>query len=156
MTKISLTKILLLFGIFYLFNSVVLAEEVSKAEVLREIRNYEKLITTLTKDINSNPDNWKNYINRADSKAIIGGYLKYYLNNDEDALNYYNEAIKDYNTAIKINPNMFINYLSRGRTKENLKDYDGAINDYFTFILIKPNHLLVKDTIDKIKTLMQN
>ena len=46
-------------------------------------------------------------------------------------LKQYNEAIKDYNQAIELNPQMrFCAYNNRGNAKAILKQYNEAIKDY--------------------------
>ena len=51
----------------------------------------------------------------------------------------YQEAIDDYNTAIKINPNYALAYYNRGISYNELGRYQEAINDYNAAIKINPN-----------------
>ena len=42
----------------------------------------------------------------------------------------YEDAIKDYNRAIELNPNEPFNWNNRGNSFKNLKRYEEAIKDY--------------------------
>ena len=48
----------------------------------------------------------------------------------KDDLKQYNEAIKDYNQAIELNPQNAEAYSNRGNVKARLKQYTAAIKDY--------------------------
>ena len=50
------------------------------------------------------------------------------------------DAIADYDKAIELNPKYTEAYLSRGETKERLKDYDGATSDYKKVIELDPKN----------------
>lgn len=56
-------------------------------------------------------------------------------------LGLYEEAIKDFNKAIELNPNISEAYNNRGNAKNNLKQYEEAIKDYDKAIELNPNNL---------------
>jgi hypothetical protein len=52
---------------------------------------------------------------------------------------YYGQALTEYNSAIKIDPNYALAYNKRGNLKLKLKDINGALADYNQAILLDPN-----------------
>ena len=52
----------------------------------------------------------------------------------------YKEAIKDYDKAIKYNPEESLYFFARALAKNELENYEGAIKDYTTFISLKPDN----------------
>ncbi len=59
---------------------------------------------------------------------------------DKFKLMQYEEAIKDFDEAIRLNPNEYFIYCHRGQAKVLLKQYDEAIKDYNEAIRLSPNH----------------
>ena len=57
----------------------------------------------------------------------------------KDARQDYNGAIEDFNSAIKINPNVGELYYLRASSKNDLQDYEGAMVDLNKAIEINPN-----------------
>lgn len=55
----------------------------------------------------------------------------------------FQEAIKDFNKAIELNPNYERAYFYRGDAKANLQDYHGAIEDYNKAIKFTPRRIPV-------------
>ena len=57
----------------------------------------------------------------------------------QNNLKQYNEAIKDYNQAIELDPKHANAYYNRGIAKALLKQYDEAIKDYNQAIELNPS-----------------
>ena len=55
-------------------------------------------------------------------------------------LGLYHEAISDYDTAIRLNPDYAFAYNNRGNAKEKLKQYFAAIADFDTAIRLNPDY----------------
>ena len=64
---------------------------------------------------------------------------KYYAARGIPNLGYFNEAIEDYNIAIKLKPDFGDAYYFRGRAKIKLRQYNSAIADYDKAIELKPD-----------------
>ena len=56
--------------------------------------------------------------------------------------NQFNEAIKEYDKAIKLNPKYALAYGGRGEALRGKNQYDKAIEDYTTAIKLSPNYVL--------------
>lgn len=95
-------------------------DAISKQEYYEAITYF----TNAIKESSSDEARCLSYNNRGNSKAMLSQY---------------NEAILDYNEAIKINPLNGNLYNNRGRAKESLKLYLDAIEDYNTAIKLNPN-----------------
>ena len=54
-------------------------------------------------------------------------------------LGQYNDAVKDYDTAIRLNPNDAYAFYVRGWSKARLGQYNDAVKDYDAAIRLKPN-----------------
>jgi len=52
----------------------------------------------------------------------------------------YTDAVKDYNNAIKLNPNYDIAFFNRGLARNYLRDYKGAISDFDLCEKFKPRY----------------
>ena len=73
------------------------------------------------------------YNNRGSSKARLGQH---------------NEAIKDYDTAIRLNLNDALVYSNRGWSKARLGQHNEAIKDFDIAIRLNPNNALVHKNIE--------
>ena len=105
-------------------------ENERKVEDLRE--QYKHATTQAEKD------NIRKQLTDADrdflaNLKIIEGQKLYFANN-------YNEAIKSYNEAIRINKNSSVAYLMRGCTFGELGKYELAIKDFNKTIELNPNY----------------
>ena len=63
----------------------------------------------------------------------------------------YEEAIKDYDKAIELNPNNGAFYNNRGVSKENLGEYNEALKDYKKALELDPNYDTVRENIKDIQ-----
>ena len=87
----------------------------------------------------------------------INVYLSFESNNIsikycEQGLKYYNQkdfqqAVKQYDLALKENPNFTDAYRLRAKAKEKLGDKDGAISDFHQLLLIQPNNTEVYNSL---------
>ncbi len=108
--------------------------------------------------ISFKPDDAKYYVNRGvtkGKKGDINGAIADFnkaleFESDEKAAIYSNmgkakmllgkteEAIKNYNYAIQLNPKQYTAYLNRGLAKQKLGDFNGAVIDFTECIKINP------------------
>ena len=89
----------------------------------RQQKDYDTAITLYNQVIdNLNYKSWQGYINR--------GLAKHDKGTKEDSIEQYDEAIKDYDAAIDINPYSTESYTNRGSAQLYKKQYDAAIKDY--------------------------
>ncbi|MEI0608286.1 tetratricopeptide repeat protein, partial [Brachyspira pulli] len=72
------------------------------------------------------------------------GFTKYYLDQ-------YEEAIKDYDKAIELNPNNRAFYNNRGVSKENLEEYNEALKDYKKALELDLNYDIARENIKEIQ-----
>ena len=72
------------------------------------------------------------------------GIAKYNLGQHE-------EAIKDYNKVIELNPNESAAYNNRGAAKKNLGQYEDALRDCKKALELCPNDNLFKRNIENIQ-----
>ena len=63
----------------------------------------------------------------------------------------YEEAIKDYDKAIELNPNNGAFYNNRGVSKENLEEYNEALKDYKKALELDPNYDIARENIKEIQ-----
>jgi tetratricopeptide (TPR) repeat protein len=96
----------------YYLSALKISQEAIKQHVYLSSLNYRQTISVF-------------YINRGDEKDDLGRY---------------EEAIKDYDTAISLNPNDALTYNNRGLAKDKQGRYQEAIKDYDTAISLNPNH----------------
>ena len=87
------------------------------------------------------------FANRAPSPVVIpvpALTAKEYLlrGNDYDNLGQYEKAIKDYDEAIRLDPQRAVAYYNRGFTYDNLGQYEKAIQDYDEAIRLDPQDAL--------------
>ena len=101
-----------------------------KQEVIKYLRNFHNIDTgTIYNDLIGFIANEENYVT-ADTcfyKGIAKGKAK---GNAKGNAKKYKGAIKDYDEAIKINPEFFRAYNNRGIAKANLGRYEGALGRY--------------------------
>jgi tetratricopeptide (TPR) repeat protein len=117
----------------------------------------DEAIVDYTKEIELNPQNAEAYFNKGKAKMFLRDYhnTKMYLTARKSS--YYDkknsiefkevmqvetdEAIKDYNKAIELDPKYAISYNYRGNAKVLLGDYDEAIKDYTKLIKLNPKYV---------------
>uniref|UniRef100_UPI00258A1BFB tetratricopeptide repeat protein n=1 Tax=uncultured Brachyspira sp. TaxID=221953 RepID=UPI00258A1BFB len=63
----------------------------------------------------------------------------------------YEEAIEDFDKAIKLNPDNTDAYNNRGFTKENLGLYEEAFKDYKKALELDPNNKYAMSNIENLK-----
>ncbi|MEI0559819.1 tetratricopeptide repeat protein [Brachyspira intermedia] len=76
--------------------------------------------------------------------------------NAKSKLSYNEEAIKDYDKAIELNPNYSTAYNNRGNTKNNLGLYKESIEDFNKAIELNPNYVQTYFNIVLTKQLLLN
>ncbi|MDQ3681624.1 MAG: tetratricopeptide repeat protein [Bacteroidota bacterium] len=111
--------------------------------VKQKIKDEEKSVSELDKDIAKNPNNAFAYFQRGKQKLEINKYqdaiLDFTKAIEKDkrnpaffdfrgyakgSLGLYGEAIKDFDTSIRLNPNIYIPYFHRGSTYKKLEDFN--------------------------------
>jgi len=60
----------------------------------------------------------------------------------------YEQALSDYNEAIRVNPKHTYAYYNRGIVYINKKDYDRAIADFEFVLSLEPNHSSAQKNLD--------
>lgn len=96
-------------------------------------KDYKKIITELI-------DKATDY-NGIDEEKLITYSRKYYRQGRVKYDNYdYNEAIKNFDKAIELDPNDWIAYKFRGITNDELGKYQEAIKDYDKIIELNPKN----------------
>lgn len=102
------------------------------------IGNYQKAIDDYSKIIKLDKNNYEAYNNRGVAKTQLKIYLKYpdttsqriVHENDLQFYNDLNEALKDFNKSIEINPKYIDTYVNRGDLLVRQSKFDKALNDY--------------------------
>jgi tetratricopeptide (TPR) repeat protein len=90
-----------------------------------KVAHLQKNIEKLTNDL-------KNVSNDGKSPATI----HFLIGMDEAGLKRYSEAVKEFSTAIRLDPEMKQVYLSRGLAQDMLGNYELAISDYKTCLVV--------------------
>ena len=118
-----------------------------------DLEEYKKAITYYNKAIQLNP-HFGTYYGRGLARSALARTLqnntlleriKSILNNllfpfyNKPSFNYHEEAIKDFNTAIKLSPYSPEIYSGRGDVKSDLERYEEAIKDYNKSIELNPH-----------------
>ena len=108
--------------------------------------------------ISFNSEDAKYYVNRGVTKGKTGNIngaindfnIALQLGSEDQSAVYSNmgkakmllgkteEAIKDYDYAVKLNPKQYTAYLNRGLAKQKLKDFRGAVEDFTECLKINP------------------
>ncbi len=129
-------------------------------EFIDSLREYKATMNRYDETVKLDPDNAKNYADRAfyrferkqDYAGAIADYNKAIELNPNDADSYYGRgyikslndgdqgAITDYDKAIALEPNAAIWYYNRGESKYALKNYQAAVADWQKTIELIAQH----------------
>jgi tetratricopeptide (TPR) repeat protein len=104
-----------------------------------KIKLWEKILKDYQKATQINPKFIDAYLQSAFIKK------SYYSVDDYERkiLNHFPDAIEDYNSIIKIQPNNIDFLILRGELKFNREDYHGAEIDFYSAYRIRPNDTIV-------------
>jgi len=111
-------------GIILLKNGISLLQ---KGDLISDFKFYNEAILYFNKAIETSPDSWEAYNNRAVAKVKLKDF---------------NGALLDYNKSIELNSNCFDCYSGRGTVKKVLKDFNGALLDYNKSIELNSNYAM--------------
>ena len=119
--------------------------------IQHELEKYTKAIRYFNKAIKLNLSAFSSYYNRGLAKLALvqisqeDNFLNRFKNtvcnpffNDKFKADMYEEAIKDFNKAIELNPYFFDGYNDRGNVKSDLNKHREAIKDYDKAIELNP------------------
>lgn len=108
--------------------------------VLKEDVNYAEFITKYG-------EQWKETLNRFKALSLQFGIelVKASINQgvSKSQLGQHNDAVKDYDAAIRLNPDYALAYHNRGWSKAQLGQHNEAIKDYTAAIRLNPDDALV-------------
>ena len=112
---------------------IITIEKEYKKTLLEDLEKYYDIDTdTIYNDLQGFISNSNNY-KTAQTHFYIG------LSYQQEKKGRYEEAIKEYNQAIELNPNFAEAYNNRGNAKHELRRYEEAIKDYDQAIELNPN-----------------